>query len=111
MPDFLSRREALRRLGKAAAGVVLTGGIIRGQGTDTTTLYEDDGKTFDYRNGEFMKVEMAWNDSNRRLNLRLATGSRMLPPNRRPIEARVAGQTATGSAVFEGRPLDIRLPA
>jgi alpha-glucosidase/alpha-D-xyloside xylohydrolase len=73
-----------------------------------TTLYEDDGKTFDYRNGEFMKVEMNWADANRRLNLRLASG-RMLPPNRRPIEVRLAGQTTTRSATFEGRPIEIRL--
>ena len=59
-------------------------------------------------NGEFMKVEMNWADANRRLNLRLASG-RMLPPNRRPIEARLAGQTTTHSATFEGRPIEIRL--
>jgi alpha-glucosidase (family GH31 glycosyl hydrolase) len=74
----------------------------------TTPLYEDDGKTFDYRNGEFMKVEMNWADANRRLNLRLASG-RMLPPTRRSIEARLAGQTTTRSATFEGRPVEIRL--
>jgi hypothetical protein len=74
-----------------------------------STLYEDDGKTFDYRNGEWMKVEMAWNDRARRLNLRLRSGSRMLPPTRRPVEARLAGQTATRSAVFQGHPIDIQL--
>jgi alpha-glucosidase/alpha-D-xyloside xylohydrolase len=73
-----------------------------------TTLYEDDGKTFNYRRGEFMKVEMNWTDSSRRLNLRLASG-RMLPPNRRPLEVRVAGQTNTKPATFEGRPLEIRI--
>jgi len=74
----------------------------------TTPLYEDDGKTFDYRNGEFMKVEMNWTEANRRLNLRMASG-RMLAPNRRTIEARLAGQTSTRTATFEGRPIEIRL--
>jgi alpha-glucosidase (family GH31 glycosyl hydrolase) len=74
----------------------------------TTTLYEDDGKTFDYRNGAWMKTEMVWNDSNRRLNIRLVSGSRMLPPAKRPIEVRVAGQAATRAALFEGFPLEIR---
>jgi alpha-glucosidase (family GH31 glycosyl hydrolase) len=73
------------------------------------TLYEDDGKTFNYRKGEFMKVQMTWIDSNRRLNLRLATGSRMLGPKQRPIKVRLAGQTLSRSAFFEGRPIEMRL--
>jgi alpha-glucosidase (family GH31 glycosyl hydrolase) len=74
----------------------------------TTSLYEDDGKTFNYRVGEFMKIQMNWTDSIRSLNLRLAAGSRMLPPNRRPIAVRVAGQTAARTETFTGRPLEIR---
>lgn len=73
------------------------------------TLYEDDGKTFAYRRGEWMRVEMAWRDAARRLTLRLAPGSRMLPPAKRAIELGVAGEAATRSAVFEGKPLEIRL--
>jgi hypothetical protein len=34
MSDFVSRREVLKRIGKATAGIALTGGVIRGQGTD-----------------------------------------------------------------------------
>jgi alpha-glucosidase/alpha-D-xyloside xylohydrolase len=83
--------------------------VIYPGANEISTLYEDDGKTFDYRSGEWMKVEMAWNDRTRRLNLRLRPGSRMLPPARRPIEARLAGQTNTRSAVFEGRPIEIQL--
>jgi len=52
---------------------------------------------------------MTWIDSNRRLNLRLATGSRMLRPKQRPIEVRLAGQTLSRSAFFEGRPIEMRL--
>ena len=72
------------------------------------SMYEDDGKTFNYRSGEFMKLQMDWTDAKRRLNLRLASGSRMLAPSRRPLEIRVAGQTATRAATFDGRPLEIR---
>jgi alpha-glucosidase (family GH31 glycosyl hydrolase) len=71
-------------------------------------LYEDDGRSFDYRNGEFMKLQMNWTEATRRLNLRLAQGSRLLPPNRRAIEVRIAGQSTTRQAIFEGRPLEIR---
>jgi alpha-glucosidase/alpha-D-xyloside xylohydrolase len=73
------------------------------------TLYEDDGATFDYRKGEFMKIQMSWNDSRRRLSFRLAEGSRMLPPTKRNIEVRVASERATRAVVFEGRPVEIRL--
>ena len=76
---------------------------------EKTTLYEDDGKTFNHRRGEFMKVEMNWTDANRRLTLRLSPGSRMLPPNRRPLVIRVAGQPTTRTATFDGRQLDIAL--
>jgi alpha-glucosidase/alpha-D-xyloside xylohydrolase len=78
-------------------------------GADATfTLYEDDGHTFDYRRGGWMGVRMAWNDRARRLSLRLAAGSRMLAPLRRNIEVRIAGEKATRSTVFEGRPVEIR---
>jgi alpha-glucosidase/alpha-D-xyloside xylohydrolase len=73
------------------------------------TLYEDDGRTFDYRAGAWMGIEIRWNDASRRLTLRLAPGSRILPPARRPISVRVAGERAIRSAVFAGRPIEIRL--
>jgi alpha-glucosidase (family GH31 glycosyl hydrolase) len=73
------------------------------------TLYEDDGKTFDYRRGAWMRVEMKWNDAARRLTLRLAPGSRMLPPARRAIDVRVAGGKETRSVVFAGQPVVVNL--
>ena len=72
-------------------------------------LYEDDGTSFNYRKGEFMKVNIAWKNAQRRLSLRLASGSRMLPPSRRNIVARVAGETTVREVVFEGRPVEVRL--
>ena len=56
-----------------------------------------------------MRVEMKWNDAARRLTLRLAPGSRMLPPVRRTIDLRVAGETATRTVVFTGRPVGVSL--
>lgn len=79
-------------------------------GADATfVLYEDDGKTFNFRKGEFMKVNVAWNDRQRRLSLRLASGSKMLAPARRNIKVRVTGESATKDVVFEGRPVEVRL--
>ncbi|MFZ0641171.1 MAG: TIM-barrel domain-containing protein [Candidatus Acidiferrales bacterium] len=70
-------------------------------------LYEDDGKSFDYRKGEWMGIQMAWNDSQRALRLGLAPGSRMLAPLRRNVEVKV--DQATRSIVFEGRPMEVSM--
>jgi alpha-glucosidase/alpha-D-xyloside xylohydrolase len=76
----------------------------------TFTLYEDDGKTFDYRRGDWMRIEMTWNDAARRLSIRLSPGSRMRPPAQRRIEVRIAGETTSPRQIlFAGKPLDVRL--
>lgn len=72
-------------------------------------LYEDDGKSFDYRKGDWMRIAMSWTDATRRLTLRLAPGSRMRPPARRDIEVRIAGAQTTRRVVFDGTPLEIAL--
>ena len=54
-------------------------------------LYEDDGVTFGYQRGEWMGIEMRWADRDRRLDLRLAAGSKMRPPNPRRLRVRLAG--------------------
>jgi alpha-glucosidase len=73
------------------------------------SLYEDDGKTFNYRAHEFMRVSIAWDDRQRRLSLHLANGSKMLAPLKRNFVIRVAGETATREVDFEGRSLTVKL--
>jgi alpha-glucosidase/alpha-D-xyloside xylohydrolase len=68
-------------------------------------LYEDDGKSFDHRRGAFMRVAMTWQDASRELVLRLASGSRMMPPEERLLALRVAGSQDVRSVIFRGRPL------
>ena len=68
-------------------------------------LYEDDGNSFDYRKGEWMGIEMRWNDSRRVLKLDLAEGSRMLAPGRREIEVKL-GETVRKVA-FEGKAVEV----
>jgi alpha-glucosidase/alpha-D-xyloside xylohydrolase len=75
----------------------------------TFKLYEDDGKTFNYRRGEWMGISITWNDGNRRLALRLAKGSKMLAPIRRNIEVRIASEKAIRKVVFEGRPIEVQI--
>jgi alpha-glucosidase (family GH31 glycosyl hydrolase) len=70
-------------------------------------LYEDDGKSFDYRKGEWMGIEMHWNDSRRVLTLRLAAGSKMLPPLSRDIE--VTMNETRRTLEFTGKPVELQL--
>jgi len=76
-------------------------------GADGSFLfYEDDGSSFNYRKGEWMGIQMAWNDARKSLTLRLAAGSKMLVPARREI--RVKMRDATKTAVFDGHTLEVR---
>ena len=73
------------------------------------TLYEDDGVSFGYQRGEWMGIEMRWADRDRRLDLRLAAGSKMLAPNPRRLRVRVAGARDARDVVFNGAPAVVRL--
>jgi alpha-glucosidase/alpha-D-xyloside xylohydrolase len=72
-----------------------------------SSWYEDDGNTFDYRRGEFMRVVMTWQDAARRLTLRLAPGSQMRAPSPRPLNVRLAGSRTTKRVTFDGRETSI----
>lgn len=52
-------------------------------------LYEDDGKSFNYRKGEWMGAQLRWDDKSRTLALSLAEGSRMLAPKERKLDVRI----------------------
>ena len=69
-------------------------------------LYEDDGSSFAYRKGEWMGIQMAWNDARKSLSLRLAPGSKMLAPAKR--ELRVKLGDASKTAVFDGKPVEMK---
>jgi alpha-glucosidase (family GH31 glycosyl hydrolase) len=75
----------------------------------TSTLYEDDGISFAYRRGEFMRIAMTWEDGARRLTLSLAPNSQMLAPTPRKFNVHVAGFTVTTPVVFAGRVVQIRV--
>ena len=72
------------------------------------TLYEDDGRSFDYRQGRQMRLAMRWNDAAKRLSISLASGSRMLPPLTRPIRVRIAGTKEEKAVEFAGKPIEVR---
>ena len=73
------------------------------------SLYEDDGHTFNFRKGDFTRIDMTWTDSRRQLSIRLAKGSKMLEPAGRRIVVKVAGQNTTRETVFEGRPVVVKV--
>lgn len=66
-------------------------------------LYEDDGISFNHRQGEWMGIQMTWNDAQRSLALELAPGARML--TRRNIEIRLRQEIR--SVKFDGNPIKI----
>jgi alpha-glucosidase (family GH31 glycosyl hydrolase) len=74
-----------------------------------SSWYDDDGKSFDYRRGEWTRVLMTWNDKKRTLSLGLAPGSRPLSAAKGRFEARLAGSSATIPLAFTERPVSIRL--
>jgi alpha-glucosidase/alpha-D-xyloside xylohydrolase len=74
-----------------------------------SSLYEDDGRSFEYRQGAWRRIAMTWQDPTRTLSLRLLTGGQPFGPGRWPITLRVAGSQPTRSIVFTGQPMDVRL--
>jgi hypothetical protein len=68
-------------------------------------LYEDDGRSFNHRKGEWMGARLIWNDASRTLTLTLAPGSRMLPPLRRNISVNVLG--VQKNVTFDGSLADV----
>ncbi len=73
------------------------------------SMYEDDGMTFNYRNGDFMRMDAEWDDVKRRLRLRLGPGARMMGAPKRNIEVRLAGASSSRAVVFDGRPVEVAL--
>lgn len=70
-------------------------------------MYEDDGVTFDYQKGEFMRLRLDWNDPAQGLVIGLQPGSNMLPPLKRKIDIQIASEDLTRSVVFAGEPIHV----
>ena len=72
------------------------------------SLYEDDGRSFAYRKGEFMRVNFAWSERQRRLRVSLAAGSKMFGESNREFVVHVVGEAEPRHVVFQGRPVEVR---
>jgi alpha-glucosidase len=74
-----------------------------------SSLYEDDGESFNFRNGEFMRIEMHWGDTARKLAIRLASGARMLRANPLTLAIKAADSNQSKTVMFSGDPLSVAL--
>jgi len=74
-----------------------------------STLYEDDGLTFAYREGAYSRIDMAWDDRPRILTLSLRQGARMLGSEPRVFRVRTAGRENVTEVVFDGTLLTVEL--
>jgi hypothetical protein len=74
----------------------------------TFDLYEDDGRSFAYKRGEWTGLSLKWSDAPRRLRVTLTPGSRP-PAKPRELVLRVVGHSGTASARYTGDPLTLRL--
>lgn len=72
-------------------------------------LYEDDGVSFRFRQGEWTGLLMFWDDRRKILKLRLQNGSRLFPPGRRTIQVRLAPGKESRTVDFRGSPVEVRL--
>ncbi|HEV3062023.1 MAG TPA: TIM-barrel domain-containing protein [Vicinamibacterales bacterium] len=75
----------------------------------TCAIYEDDGMSFNHEQGDWMGLDVRWTDRDRRLDMRLAPGSRMRAPRERRITVRLAGTPVTREVTFSGAALQVRL--
>lgn len=72
-------------------------------------LYEDDGRSFAHKKGDWMRLAMVWDDARRRFHVGLAPESRMRPPTTRAIDVRVAGGRTSRRITFSGKALQVSL--
>jgi alpha-glucosidase (family GH31 glycosyl hydrolase) len=86
----------------------LTLTVYRGA-NGSASIYDDDGKSFDYRKGQVARIDVRWDNNARRVRLSLARGSRMLPSTPRAIEIAIAGETKRETVKFDGTPIEVRM--
>jgi alpha-glucosidase/alpha-D-xyloside xylohydrolase len=71
-------------------------------------LYDDDGRSFDYRHGAWTGMTLAWDDRARRLRVTLTPGSRPPAGGGRELRLRMVGSTKTTTGRFTGAPITMR---
>jgi alpha-glucosidase (family GH31 glycosyl hydrolase) len=72
-------------------------------------LYEDDGVSYSYIKGDWMGIDLVWDDRARVLRLRLSEGSRMRAPLERQFRLEDSAGKQIGAVAFDGKPVETRL--
>jgi len=71
-------------------------------------LYEDDGVSFEYEQGRFMRLSARWAEARRHLTLSLLEGSQLLGGPERKFNVRVAGGSEVKEVAFTGKPVVVQ---
>lgn len=70
-------------------------------------LYEDDGESFRYEQGEFTRIACEWKDSERKLTLRV--DPRGKPAGGRKVQVEIAGANGTSTITLRGAMTEVKL--
>jgi alpha-glucosidase/alpha-D-xyloside xylohydrolase len=73
----------------------------------TFRLYDDDGKSLDYQDGQFAWTKIAWDDESRQLTIAPDGGE--LPPKLRPFVLELIPGGEQKTINYDGRPIEIDL--
>jgi alpha-glucosidase/alpha-D-xyloside xylohydrolase len=74
-----------------------------------SSVYADDGESFDYERGEFMRLSLKWDDSKSQLAVDLAPESKRVWPEYRSLYIELpSGEKRTGIE-FNGKPIVVQL--
>jgi alpha-glucosidase/alpha-D-xyloside xylohydrolase len=70
-------------------------------------LYEDDGHSYDYLDGEYMMTGFYWDDDSDVLSIRPENGKNLCPGNKRKITVQLMSTNFSRSFTYSGSPIDI----
>jgi alpha-glucosidase/alpha-D-xyloside xylohydrolase len=70
------------------------------------TLYEDDGVSFDFKNGRFTKMRCEWNDASRQMTIQTEKGSQAI---QKRFIVKLADSSVSRTVVFDGKLLRVKL--
>jgi alpha-glucosidase/alpha-D-xyloside xylohydrolase len=73
----------------------------------TMTLYEDDGKSFDYEKGAFTRITCSWNDASRTLSLKADAKGRV--PKTRIFAVEMLGDAGSKRVTMSGESASVSL--
>ena len=73
----------------------------------TMSLYEDDGSSYGYQQGEFTRIECSWNNAEHTLTLKADTNGRL--PITKVLSIEAVGNPRSKRITFSGKMISIRL--